>query len=85
MMIEHSRRRRIFCDFFVRAYIKDHAEPVTEFDSQLWASMVECVTVGVDKGPIIELIFLVSVSSFSMRSREYHLTTLLIMGFETPR
>ena len=25
-------------------------EPVAEFDSQLWASMVECVTVGVDKG-----------------------------------
>lgn len=30
--------------------LKDHAEPVAEFDSQLWASMVECVTVGVDKG-----------------------------------
>ena len=25
-------------------------EPVAEFDSQLWASMVECVTVGVDRG-----------------------------------
>jgi hypothetical protein len=30
--------------------LKDHAESVAEFDSQLWASMVECVTVGVDKG-----------------------------------
>ena len=30
--------------------LKDHAAPVAEFDSQLWESMVECVTVGVDKG-----------------------------------
>ena len=25
-------------------------EPMAVFDSQLWASMVECVTVGVDRG-----------------------------------
>ena len=30
--------------------LKAQTEPVAEFDSQLWASMVECVTVGVDKG-----------------------------------
>ena len=30
--------------------LKAQAEPVAEFDSQLWSSMVECVTVGVDKG-----------------------------------
>ena len=30
--------------------IKEQSAPLTEFDSQLWASMVECVTVGVDKG-----------------------------------
>ena len=29
--------------------LKDHAEPVAKFDSQLWASMVECVRMGVDK------------------------------------
>ena len=26
--------------------IKEQSAPVAEFDSQLWASMVECVTVG---------------------------------------
>ena len=26
--------------------IKEQSVPVAEFDSQLWASMVECVTVG---------------------------------------
>ena len=26
--------------------LKDQTEPVEEFDSQLWARMVECVTVG---------------------------------------
>ena len=26
--------------------IKERSAPVTEFDSQLWASMVECVTLG---------------------------------------
>ena len=30
--------------------LKTQTEPVAEFDSQLWASMVECVTVGVDRG-----------------------------------
>ena len=30
--------------------LKNRTEPVAEFDSQLWAGMVECVTVGVDKG-----------------------------------
>ena len=30
--------------------IKEQSVPVAEFDSQLWASMVECVTVGVEKG-----------------------------------
>ena len=30
--------------------LKAQIEPVAEFDSQLWASMVECVTVGVDRG-----------------------------------
>ena len=30
--------------------LKNCTEPVAEFDSQLWAGMVECVTVGVDKG-----------------------------------
>ena len=30
--------------------LKAKIEPVAEFDSQLWASMVECVTVGVDRG-----------------------------------
>ena len=29
--------------------LKDHAEPVANFDSQLWASMVECVRMGEDK------------------------------------
>lgn len=29
--------------------LKAQTEPVAEFDSQLWASMVECVTVGADK------------------------------------
>ena len=30
--------------------LKAQTEPMAEFDSQLWASMVECVTVGVDGG-----------------------------------
>ena len=30
--------------------LKTQTEPVAEFDSQLWASMVECVIVSVDKG-----------------------------------
>ena len=30
--------------------LKAQTDSVAEFDSQLWASMVECVTVGVDKG-----------------------------------
>ena len=30
--------------------LKERTAPVVEFDSQLWASMVECVTVGADKG-----------------------------------
>lgn len=30
--------------------LKDHAEPVAAFDSQLWAGLVECVTVDVDGG-----------------------------------
>ena len=30
--------------------LKNRTEPVAEFDERLWASMVECVTVGVDKG-----------------------------------
>jgi len=30
--------------------LKNRTDPVAEFDSQLWAGMVECVTVGVDKG-----------------------------------
>ena len=30
--------------------LKAKAEPVAEFDSQLWASMVGCVTVGIGKG-----------------------------------
>jgi len=29
--------------------IKEQSAPVAEFDSQLWASMVECVTVRADK------------------------------------
>ena len=29
--------------------LKARTAPVAEFDSQLWASMVECVTVGADK------------------------------------
>ena len=29
--------------------LKNSTEPVAEFDSQLWSSMVECVTVGMDK------------------------------------
>ena len=29
--------------------LKVQTEPVAEFDSQLWASMVECVTVRADK------------------------------------
>ena len=30
--------------------LKTQTEPVAEFDNQLWASMVECVIVSVDKG-----------------------------------
>ena len=30
--------------------LKVQTEPVTEFDEQLWASMVDYVTVGADKG-----------------------------------
>ena len=30
--------------------LKAQTDPVAEFDSQLWASMVECVIVSVDKG-----------------------------------
>ena len=30
--------------------LKIQTEPAAEFDSQLWASMVECVIVSVDKG-----------------------------------
>lgn len=35
--------------------LKEQTEPVAEFDSQLWASMVECVTVGVgvEKGLMV--------------------------------
>ena len=29
--------------------LKNRTDPVAEFDSQLWSSMVECVTVGMDK------------------------------------
>ena len=30
--------------------LKAQTDPVAEFDSQLWASMVKYVTVGMDKG-----------------------------------
>ena len=30
--------------------LKDQTEPVAEFDRQIWASMVACMTVSVDKG-----------------------------------
>ena len=29
--------------------LKTQTDPVAEFDTQLWAGMVECVTVGMDK------------------------------------
>lgn len=29
--------------------LKNRTDPVAEFDTQLWAGMVECVTVGMDK------------------------------------
>lgn len=36
-------------DTFIKR-IKAQTEPVADFDSQLWTSMVECVTVAPDKG-----------------------------------
>ena len=33
--------------------IKEQSAPVAEFDSQLWAGMVECVTVGADKDMMV--------------------------------
>ena len=33
--------------------LKTQTEPVVKFDEQLWAGMVECVTVGADKDMMV--------------------------------